>query len=86
MDAQRSKAASAHPVRRASHLQAMSKWVEEEIETGLRVGYRLKKILDSSQSEFQTVDLVDLEPFGRCVCAASPRALSLQPPLTRAHI
>ena len=43
----------------------MSKWVEEEIEPGLRVDYKLEKVLHSGRSEFQTVDLVDLEPFGR---------------------
>jgi len=43
----------------------MSKWIEEEIEPGLRVSYRLNQILDTSTSKFQTVDLCDLAPFGR---------------------
>jgi len=43
----------------------MSKWYEEELEPGLRAQYGLKKILHSGQSKFQTVDIVDLEPFGR---------------------
>jgi len=43
----------------------MSKWLEEMIEPGLRVSYKLERTLGSSTSKFQTVDLVDLEPFGR---------------------
>jgi len=43
----------------------MSKWIEEELETGLRVSYGLKSILNSGRSKFQTVDVVDIEPFGR---------------------
>jgi len=43
----------------------MSKWLEEEVEPGLRIMYKLDKILGSTTSKFQTVDLVDLEPFGR---------------------
>lgn len=43
----------------------MSKWLEETIEPGLRVQYKLDKILGSVTSKFQTVDLVDIEPFGR---------------------
>lgn len=43
----------------------MSKWIEEELEPGLRVSYGLKEQLRSSTSKFQTVDVVDLEPFGR---------------------
>jgi thermospermine synthase len=43
----------------------MSKWLEENIEPGLRVSYKIDKILASTTSEFQVVDLVDLEPFGR---------------------
>lgn len=43
----------------------MSKWLEENIEDGLRIGYKLEKVLGSTTSKFQTVDLVDLEPFGR---------------------
>jgi thermospermine synthase len=43
----------------------MSKWIEEELEPGLRVSYGLKSLLHSGQSKFQTVDVVDLEPFGR---------------------
>jgi len=43
----------------------MSLWVEEEIEAGLRVGYKMDKLIHSGRSKFQTVQLVDLEPFGR---------------------
>ena len=42
-----------------------NKWIEEELEPGLRVSYGLKEELRSSSSKFQTVDVVDLEPFGR---------------------
>ena len=45
----------------------MSKWVEEELEPGLRVSYGLKAVLNSTQSKFQTVDVVDLAPFGRAL-------------------
>ncbi|CAE8606589.1 unnamed protein product [Polarella glacialis] len=43
----------------------MSKWLEESIEPGFRASYKLDKILASTTSEFQHVDLVDIEPFGR---------------------
>jgi len=43
----------------------MSKWLEENIEPGFRVQYKLDKTLGSTTSKFQTVDLVDIEPFGR---------------------
>lgn len=43
----------------------MSKWLEEDVEPGLRISYKMDKILGSTTSKFQTVDLVDLEPFGR---------------------
>jgi thermospermine synthase len=43
----------------------MAKWLEENIEPGLRISYKIDKILGSTTSKFQTVDLVDLEPFGR---------------------
>ena len=43
----------------------MSKWIEEELESGLRVSYGLKELLHSGRSKWQTVDVVDLEPFGR---------------------
>jgi len=43
----------------------MSKWLEENLEDGFRASYRIEKILGSATSQFQTVDLVDLEPFGR---------------------
>jgi len=39
--------------------------MEEELEPGLRISYGLKEILRSTKSKWQTVDLVDLEPFGR---------------------
>lgn len=43
----------------------MSKWIEETIEPGLRAQHQLQRILASTTSQFQTVDLVDLEAFGR---------------------
>jgi thermospermine synthase len=43
----------------------MSKWIEEILEPGLRVQYKVDKTLGSTTSKFQTVDLVDIEPFGR---------------------
>lgn len=43
----------------------MSHWIEEELEPGLRVSYGLKQTLHSGRSKFQTVDVVDIEPFGR---------------------
>lgn len=44
-----------------------NKWMEEELEPGLRAQYRLEKIIHSGQSEWQSVDVVDIEPFGRCL-------------------
>lgn len=35
-----------------------NKWIEEELEPGLRVNYRLSKLLNTKQSKWQTVDLV----------------------------
>merc|ERR1719387_1235228 len=46
-------------------MSGSNKWIEEEIETGLRVHYQLNEILHTGKSKFQTVDVVDLEPFGR---------------------
>lgn len=46
-------------------MSAGNKWIEEELEPGLRVQYGLKEILATSKSKFQTVDLVDLQTFGR---------------------
>jgi len=43
----------------------MSKWIEEELEPGLRISYGLKELMHSGRSKWQTVDVVDLEPFGR---------------------
>ena len=43
----------------------MSKWIEEELEPGLRVTYGLKSVLNTTRSKWQTVDVVDLQPFGR---------------------
>ena len=43
----------------------MSKLIEEEIEDGLRLQYNLNKVLASSQTKFQKVDLVDTVPFGK---------------------
>ena len=45
----------------------MSKWIEEELEPGLRASYGLKKVLNSCESKWQTVDVVDLECFGRAL-------------------
>ena len=36
-----------------------------QLEPGLRVSYGLKETLHSGRSKYQTVDVVDLEPFGR---------------------
>lgn len=43
----------------------MSKWLEETLEPGLRAQYKLDKVLGSTTSKYQQVDLVDIEPFGR---------------------
>ncbi|KAJ1631872.1 S-adenosyl-L-methionine-dependent methyltransferase [Pavlovales sp. CCMP2436] len=43
----------------------MSKLIEEELEPGFRALYKIEKVLHSGQSQFQTVDIVDLAPFGR---------------------
>ena len=45
----------------------MSKWIEEELEPGLRASYGLKKVLNSCQSKWQSVDVVDLECFGKAL-------------------
>jgi len=39
--------------------------MEEEIEPGLRVYHGVKQILHSGQSKWQSVDVVDLQAFGR---------------------
>ncbi len=43
-----------------------NKWVEEEIEPGFRVQYRMTKICDSTTTNYQTVDLVRPRTPGRC--------------------
>lgn len=43
----------------------MAKWIIEDLEPGLRFSYKLTKMLASTQSEFQQVDVCDTEPFGR---------------------
>jgi len=45
----------------------MSKWIEEELEEGLRGMYKISKILASTTSKWQTVDVMELEPFGKCL-------------------
>jgi spermidine synthase len=45
----------------------MSKWCEEELEDGFRGMYKINKVLASTKSEFQNVDVMDLQPFGRCL-------------------
>lgn len=45
----------------------MAKWMEEELETGLRGSYKITQILATTKSKFQNVDVLDLEPFGRCL-------------------
>lgn len=45
----------------------MAKWLIEDLEAGLRLSYKLNTILDSKKSEFQEVDVVDTEPFGRAL-------------------
>eukprot|EP00929_Paragymnodinium_shiwhaense_P062861 TRINITY_DN313_c0_g1_i4.p1 TRINITY_DN313_c0_g1~~TRINITY_DN313_c0_g1_i4.p1 ORF type:complete len:333 (+),score=108.86 TRINITY_DN313_c0_g1_i4:95-1093(+) len=37
----------------------------EEIEPGLRVNYTMKKLYGSTETQWQQVDFVDLEPFGK---------------------
>lgn len=44
-----------------------NKWLEETVEPGLRVQYNVERTLGTAVSKFQTVDLVDLVPFGRCL-------------------
>jgi thermospermine synthase len=43
----------------------MSKWLEENLEDGLRAQYQLDQVIASTKSKWQTVDLVDITPFGR---------------------
>ncbi|KAL3933736.1 MAG: hypothetical protein SGPRY_000153 [Prymnesium sp.] len=43
----------------------MSKWIEEELEPGLRASYGLRRVLNSCTSKWQSVDVVELECFGR---------------------
>jgi len=45
----------------------MSKWLEEEVEPGLRIQHKIDKIIASTTSKFQHVDLVDIVPWGRCL-------------------
>eukprot|EP01061_Rhynchopus_euleeides_P008073 TRINITY_DN17120_c0_g1_i1.p1 TRINITY_DN17120_c0_g1~~TRINITY_DN17120_c0_g1_i1.p1 ORF type:complete len:338 (+),score=174.58 TRINITY_DN17120_c0_g1_i1:55-1014(+) len=40
-------------------------WVVEDLEEGLRFSYRLEKVLNSTQSKFQKVDVCDTTPFGK---------------------
>ncbi|OLQ10948.1 Thermospermine synthase ACAULIS5 [Symbiodinium microadriaticum] len=46
-------------------LAAMSMWMIEDLEEGLQYNYKLKKVLASTQSKFQMVNVCDTEPFGR---------------------
>lgn len=39
--------------------------LEEELETGLKLSVRVDNVLHSGRSEFQTVELVESEPFGK---------------------
>ena len=41
------------------------KWIHEEIEEGFNGHYRIDKLLCSSRSKFQSIELADLKPFGR---------------------
>lgn len=43
----------------------MSKWLQEDIEDGIRVNHKIDRILNSTTSKFQQVDLMDLAAFGR---------------------
>lgn len=45
----------------------MAKMIEETLEEGLRFSYRINSILDSTQTQFQQVDVVDTVPFGRAL-------------------
>eukprot|EP00884_Botryococcus_braunii_P018476 jgi/Botrbrau1/5311/Bobra.0391s0023.1 len=40
-------------------------WLEEELESGLKLSVKVLEVLHSGQSEFQTVELVESEPFGK---------------------
>jgi len=42
-----------------------NKLLTEEIEPGLRVHYGIKKLYGSTETKWQQVDFVDLEPFGK---------------------
>ena len=45
----------------------MSKYYVEEIEEGLQLMYSIKKVLNSAQSKFQQVEVLETGPFGRCL-------------------
>eukprot|EP01006_Ploeotia_vitrea_P060857 TRINITY_DN76724_c0_g1_i1.p1 TRINITY_DN76724_c0_g1~~TRINITY_DN76724_c0_g1_i1.p1 ORF type:complete len:316 (+),score=45.34 TRINITY_DN76724_c0_g1_i1:44-991(+) len=40
---------------------------EEELDQGLKYTYGFKKILDSTRSKWQQVDVIDTVPFGKCL-------------------
>eukprot|EP00962_Isochrysis_galbana_P000450 scaffold133_cov103-Isochrysis_galbana.AAC.3 len=59
-----------------------NKWIEEELEPGLRVNYRLSRLLDTKESKWQTVDLVRASrraggAAGMCMRCATGAALLL---------
>ena len=43
-------------------------WYEETYRDQLRVGLRVKEWLHSGESEFQRVDIIDNDLFGRVLC------------------
>jgi thermospermine synthase len=49
----------------AKSISTTNRWLDENVEEGFRVLYEVEKQLASTVSEFQTVELVDLKPFGR---------------------
>ena len=45
----------------------MSKQIQEEIEPGLHFTYELKKVLESTRSQWQDVDFIETGPFGKAL-------------------
>lgn len=39
--------------------------LEEELESGLKLSVKVVDVLQSGKSEYQTVELVESEPFGK---------------------
>lgn len=50
----------------AIHLRAFGgSQLEEELETGLKLSVKVNEVLQSGKSDYQTVELVESEPFGK---------------------